>query len=328
MKVIFLGSGAIGLPTLRELSKLHDVQLVVSQPARPAGRRRTLTPTPIAAWANQQDITTITPENVNDSDIIAQLHAVNADAWVVIAYGQKLSRELLSNNFAINLHASLLPAYRGAAPINWAIMHGENQTGLSVITVADRMDAGDILGQITTPIDPMETAGELHDRLALLGPDLILEVLDKYERNTLTPVPQDHALATRAPKLSKHDGTVTFNQSARGVQARIHGLTPWPGCSVQLIDHDNVSTPSILKLSRVMVVREEDDDNGPAGAAPGQLDADGCVQCDPGKIRILALQPPGKKIMDFSAWVHGHVVGPACFLRKMDAVGCAEAQPE
>ena len=213
MRLIFLGSGAFGVPTLKRLISEHTVSLVITQPDRPAGRHREMTPTPVAQIAAENSIQTIKPENVNEPAIVHEIanRSKDVQAWVVIAFGQKLSRPLLDGVFAINLHASLLPKYRGAAPINWAMINGEAETGLSVITIADRMDAGDVLGQAHAEIDPSETAGDLHNRLSLLGPDLMLDVLERYGDGNLDYRRQDERLVTRARKLTKADGTVCFD---------------------------------------------------------------------------------------------------------------------
>jgi methionyl-tRNA formyltransferase len=296
MRLVYFGSGAFGLPTLRMLLECHDVRLVVSQPARPAGRRRQERPTPIATLAASAGIETITPERPNDPEPVARIRAVEADAYVVIAYGHKLRAALLEGVFTINLHASLLPEFRGAAPINWAVMNGAKTTGVSVITLADTMDAGAVLGVRGVTIDPMETAGELHDRLAELGPEVVAEVLDARQAGTLEPRVQDESLVTQAPKLSKADGTVSFDEPARAVQARVHGLTPWPGCTVT-ID----GTP--LKLHRVAARDEREPD-----AVPGAVQADGLVACGEGSVHLLAVQPAGGKLMSFDAWRRGHRV--------------------
>ncbi len=305
MRIVFFGSGAFGLPTLERLVREHDVPLVITQPDRPAGRRRRLTPTPIAAFASEKSLDLLKPADVNAPEVIRRVHDVHADAFVVIAFGQKLGEELIGEHFAVNLHGSLLPKYRGAAPIQRAMMAGERQTGVSVITLASRMDAGAVLGTSRTAIDPGETAGELHDRLALLGPDLVMDVLARHEAGALDPQPQDETRATRAPKLTKAEGTVTFDRPAPLVRAVIHGLTPWPGCTIEI---DGRS----LRLLRVK--DEADDGQSLKGAAvgctpgrtPGAVAEDGRVFCREGAIRLLSVQPPGGKAMSFSAYVNGH----------------------
>ncbi|MCH2154198.1 MAG: methionyl-tRNA formyltransferase, partial [Phycisphaerales bacterium] len=177
MRIVFLGSGAFGLPTLQELAEQHEVVLVVTQPDRPSGRGRGSTPTPIGAWADEVGLPLLKTPDINSTECMDHVRGIDADAWVIIAFGQKLSPQLIHDRFAMNLHASLLPAYRGAAPIHRALLAGESHTGLSVITIADRIDAGEILGQCTTEIHSYETAGDLHDRLAALGPGLVQDVL-------------------------------------------------------------------------------------------------------------------------------------------------------
>lgn len=298
MRIVFFGSGAFGVPTLRRIAREHEVTLVVTQPDRPAGRNRSLTPTPVGMAAEKLGVPTIKPENVNDSEVVVKIRGVQGvrAGFVVIAFGQKLGKTLLREAFAINLHASLLPKFRGAAPINWALIHGERETGLSVITLADRMDAGDVLGQSVTTIDPHETAGELHDRLSEMGPELVLEVVRQYEAGHLPHQPQDESLATPAPKLSKRDGELRFDQPAAAVRSRVHGLTPWPGCSINLGGRT-------LRLARVEVATEAAVDE-----AAGTLLTDGTIACAPGAIRLLAVQPPGGKVMTFEAYRNGHEI--------------------
>lgn len=305
MHLVYFGSGAFGLPALRRLDEAHEILLVVTQPDRPAGRKRRLTPTPIAEFAQMRGIPIARPESVNEPAVVEDIRGCGAEGFVVIAYAHKLGPELLGDTFAINLHASLLPKYRGAAPINWAMINGERQTGLSVITLAQTMDAGSILARRVTEIDPMETAGELHDRLAEMGPDLVLETLDRHLSGTLQPLAQDESAATRAPRLTKADGTVTFDQPAEAVRCRVHGLTPWPGCTVMLEEKP-------LRLLRVEDVPTE----GPLPGA-GAIREDLTVACNPGAVKLLSVQPPGGKSMTFQAYCNGHQVSPGARLRPV-----------
>ncbi len=294
MNLVYFGSGSFGLPTLQGLRARHRVVLVVTQPDRPAGRQRRLAATPIARYAAEQGLATIKPGEVNDADTVRRIGQAGADGFVVVAFGQKLGRALADGVFAVNLHASLLPKYRGAAPVNWAIINGETETGVSVITLSQRIDAGDVLGRRATPIDARETAGELQQRLAELGPQLMIEILGQYRTGKLDPQTQDDADACRAPRLAKSDGTVRFDQAASAVQRRVHGLNPWPGCTVEL-------GGSTLKLNRVEVV----DDPDPAGP-PGRILDDHTVACAPGRVRLLDVQPPGGTAMTFEAYLRGH----------------------
>lgn len=302
MRLIYFGSGEFGIPTLRALASRHEVLAIVTQPDRPAGRGRTLTPTPVAAWAaaNLPAVPVLKPSRVAEPGVVAGLRAIPADAFVVIAFGQKLPPSLLESRLAINLHASLLPRWRGAAPINAAILAGDPCSGNSVITLADRMDAGQILAQSRRDIDPLMTAGELHDLLSADGPDLVLTVLDQAARGTLRPVPQDETQATRAPKLTRDDGRLEPGLNAEQCRRRIHGLTPWPGVWSLIAGRQ-------VKLLRATVV-------GGAGAtrnAPGDIvdAAAGHIACGEGTLlRLLEVQPAGGRAMAWGDFVRGRGV--------------------
>lgn len=321
MRLAFLGSGAFGLPTLRALAARHELALVVTQPDRPAGRGGKLTPTPVGAWAAEQapEVQLLKPERVNEAGVVERIRAAGADAWVVIAFGQKLGRALLEGTLGggtiaeaarpdaplvINLHASLLPRWRGAAPINAAVMAGDEVTGNSVITLADRMDAGLVLGQSERPIGPAQTAGELHDLLAADGPALVERVLAEHAAGSLRPVAQDEALVTLAPKLSRADAWVDFAAGAEECRRRINGLSPWPGVQASL-------GGAQLKLLRAVA---EPGDAG--GREPGTLvDAGaGLVACASGLLRLLEVQPAGKRPMAWGDFARGRAIGAGAML--------------
>lgn len=301
MDVIFFGSGAFGLPTLQALAREHRVVMVVSQPDRPAGRGSKLTPTPIADWAAKElpNVPLVKPENVNEPSILASVRDTKADAWVVIAFGQKLSNDLLADRFAINLHASLLPRWRGAAPINWAILAGDTETGNSVITLAEKIDAGLVLGQSKRPVDSALTIGELHDVLSSDGPALVLDVLDRFQTKRLEPKEQNASLVTIAKKLHKRDGFIEFSWAAEECRRRVHGLTPWPGVTVRFRGEP-------LKLQRVraldMIAAASDSQQ------PGMVidSAAGVVSCAGGtRLALIEVQPPGKKPMAWADFARG-----------------------
>jgi len=306
MKVVFLGSGAFGLPTLQTLARAHQVLAIVSQPDRPAGRGGALTPTPISAWAATSLPTTplLKPLKVNDAAIVAALRALNADAWVVIAFGQKLGRTLLGDTFAINLHASLLPRWRGAAPINAAILAGDPVSGNSVITLADKMDAGLILDQSRRAVDPAMTAGELHDLLAADGPALVQSVLAHRLAGTLAGVDQDDAAVTVAPKLSKADGWLDFSETAEDCRRRIHGLTPWPGVTVRFRDEP-------LKLLRAKVAPHPAQqgvvESGKRASIGTVIEpAGGLIACGgQTQLQLLQVHPAGSKAMSWEDFTRG-----------------------
>lgn len=294
MRIVFFGSGAFGLPTLERLADAHEVALVISQPDRPAGRGRASTPTPISALARERGLPVLTPPNVNQPVVLETIRAIDADAWVVIAFGQKLSQGLLADRFAINLHASLLPRWRGAAPINHAILAGDRETGNSVITLAERMDAGLVLGQSRRPMDAAWTTGDLHDLLAADGPDLVLRVLADHEAGRVDGVVQDESLVTLAGKLSRADAWVDFTDTAEECRRRIHGLSPWPGVTVGFAGQE-------MKLLRAAV-------EASATGEPGTLaDPDpGVVACGGGTgLRLVEVQPAGRRPMAWEDYARG-----------------------
>ncbi|MFA9477456.1 methionyl-tRNA formyltransferase [Phycisphaerales bacterium AB-hyl4] len=318
MRIIFVGSGEFGLPTLERLHQQHDVVAVVSQPDRPAGRKRQLTPTPIAAWAQQQSLPLLKADDVNTNAFIEQLAPYQPDAAVVVAFGQKLSPGLIDalGKLVVNLHGSLLPKYRGAAPVNWALINGDTRTGVTVIGLAQRMDAGAMYAQAELQITPHETAGELHDRLAQLGPDIIEQVLDRFEQGILEPQHQDDTQATRAPKLSKADGTADFTQPAEQVRNRIHGLTPWPGCRVNWhCQHTGQTQPLTLRRADAMPNLPDfvKTDTPPGTVLDGML-----VMTGQGVIKLLELQAAGTRPMNAHAFANGHHLAPGDHLEMLD----------
>lgn len=300
MRLVYFGSGAFGLPTLASLAAGHQLAAIVTQPDRPAGRGGKLTPTPIGQYAAEHlpGVPLLKPEKVNLAEVVAQIRGYNAEAWVVIAFGQKLGKALLDGVFSINLHASLLPKWRGAAPINAAIIGGDTVTGNSVITLADRMDAGLVLGQSRRPVEPTATAGELHDLLASDGPALVADVLERFRTNRLEPQTQDESLVTIAPKLSKADGVLDFNQPADRLRCRINGLNPWPGVTVG------------LGAEQVKVIRSASEQGSGGGEVGVLVDpARGLVRCGQGTLlKLLEVQPPGKKPMAWGDFARGRTL--------------------
>ena len=297
MKIIFTGSGEFGVPTLRTLlASAHKVVQVVSQPDRPAGRGRGLTPTAISQVAIEANLPLLRTENINGETLTP------ADVMVVIAFGQKVADSIIHHprRGSINLHASLLPKYRGAAPINWAIIHGEPTAGNSIIRLAQKMDAGAVLGQSELPIGETETAGELHDRLAEDGVRLVLKVLDELVNGTATETPQDPANVTVAPKLSRAAAKLDFTQTAIDVARRIRGLHPWPGCRVKMCDAAGG------ELAKFRLVRARPGPTEGDRWEPGEIMGDGMVQTGVGGLEIIDLQPDGRNVMSLQDYRRGH----------------------
>lgn len=300
MDVVFLGSGAFGVPTLAMLSRDHRVTGIVTQPDRKAGRGGRVTPTPIGVWAGEHlpDVPMIKPDNINTDRARSLVRSWAADAWVVIAYGQYLGQSLLADRWAINLHASRLPRWRGAAPINAAIVAGDLVSGNSIITIDREMDAGAVLAQSQRAIGPDMTAAMLHDALSDDGPDLVTRVLEQRANRTETYTTQDPSLVTIAPKMSKSDGVVDFAQPARLVAARINGLNPWPSVSVRFQDET-------IKITRVKPSEVESQQDPGAVVSPDK----GLVVCGDNRcIELLRVQPQGKREMDWRSFANGRCV--------------------
>jgi methionyl-tRNA formyltransferase len=298
LRLIFAGSGEFGLPTLRALlASGHQVVQVVTQPDRPAGRGRGVTPTPVGAFADAAGVACLRTGNVNAEAF------PDADLMVVIAFGQKIAPEKVNHSRlgSINLHASRLPLYRGAAPINWAILNGDQITGNSVIRLADRMDAGAILAQSRLAIGELETAGELHDRLAQDGVGLVLKVVADLAAGIATETPQDQSRATLAPKLSRESARLDLTLPADEVARRIRGLYPWPGCRVRICDAEGTEL-SRLRLVRARPRTDDDDDRW----LPGEITSTGNIRAGAGRIELLECQPDGRKPMPIEAYRRGH----------------------
>jgi methionyl-tRNA formyltransferase len=297
LRILFAGSGEFGLPALRALIEAgHDIAQVISQPDRPAGRGGKLTPTPVARFALERALPLVRTDNIN------ALSLPPADLLAVIAFGQKIAPHVVNHPRlgSVNLHASLLPKLRGAAPINWAIIRGEPVTGNSVIRLAQKMDAGAILGQSRLAIGPTETAGELHDRLAADGAVLLRRVVSDLASGRASEVPQDDALATLAPKIGRDTAKIDWSRSAWEVVHWINGLSPWPGCHARLVD------PSGQERARLTLLRAAV--ASPAQpTAPGVIAADDSVGAsDSSAVQIIQVQPEGKRPMPLAAYRNGN----------------------
>ena len=318
LRVVYVGSGEFGLPTLKHLCAQHDVAAVVTQPDRPAGRKRRMTPTQIAAWAQDAGLSVIKSDDVNSQDVVDLVSQTGADVAVVVSFGQKLGPPVIAalGRLVVNLHASLLPRYRGAAPVNWAVINGEDEVGVSVISMAQRMDAGQVYAQATTSVSPLSTAGELHECLASMGPQIVEQVLTQFKAGTLEGVPQDDSLASQAPKLSRADGWVDFHTDASTVQHRIHGLAPWPG--VKVIWRQTSGEEHELALLRVDAEPGHGHDAEPGTILPGNLVGVGAPG-DQGAVRLLEIQPPGKRAMTIQQFAAGHPLRPGDNLTSLIA---------
>ena len=268
---VFMGTPDFAVPTLQSLARDGIMpKLVVTQPDRPKGRGRKSLPPPVKTAAIELGCDVIQPISVADPDFKAQLASLDPDFFVVVAYGHLLTSELLAlpGIAAINLHASLLPKYRGAAPIQRAVMNGDKETGVTTMRMDRGMDTGDILLFEKTAIDPLDTSGSLHDRLAGMGGNLVLTTMEGMLNGQLTPKPQDHSKATHAPMLKKADGHIDWSLPVSHIFCLIRGVTPWPGA---FTFHNDMR----LKIHRAHPILE------PVSEPPGTV-----LKTFPGELRI------------------------------------------
>lgn len=306
MKVLFWGTPDFAVPSLRALlGEGHDVVGIVTQPDRPAGRGRTLHTPPVKRLADSEMLPVLQPVKPVGPAFMADVRALEPDISVVVAYGQILRREILdlTPRGSVNLHASLLPALRGAAPIQWAIALGHERTGVTVMRMVEKMDAGPILLQVAEPIGPDETGTDLSARLSEIGAEALVEALALLEAGVVTETTQDDAHATYAPRIRREDTRVDWSQNADVVARRIRAFDAVPGAFTVLDGAE-------LKVFRPRVA---DDTGGPMTAQPGSVvetdatDAsDGLrVACGRGSVWIREVQPAGRRRMTAAAWLRG-----------------------
>ena len=306
MRVIYIGTGEIGLPALRWLiDSPHKLVGVVTQPDKPVGRAQDIQATPIKAAVAALNIPVLQPERLRrDGAVLEQLRALQPDVIVVMAYGQILPRAVLEipRIACLNLHASLLPRHRGAAPIQAAIVEGDRETGITVMDMDEGLDTGDILLQASIPIAPDETGGTLHDRLAEIAPAALADALNQLEAGTAPRVPQDASRATYAPKLEREHGAIDWTQSAAVIERKIRAFDPWPGAFTVLCD--DAGRERKLKIFKATFSREISPRPGEMIATPqsGRI----VIGATGGSLLLEAVQLEGKKRMSASELLRGH----------------------
>ncbi len=299
MRIVFMGSAELAVPSLSAIlaAGLDEVVGVVSQPDRPAGRKRLPTACPLKAFAESRNLNVMVPEKVGSPESVAELAALKPDLFVVVAYGQYIPSRIihLATHEAINVHPSLLPKYRGSAPIQWAIANGDHITGVSIIRLAQKMDAGDILRQERHPIADDDTSNLLHDKLAVFGAELLLKTLVDICAGTTSRTVQDESKVVEARKLAKEDGGIDWSLPAAIIRNRIRAFDPWPGSTCKLPDGE------MVKVWRA----ELEEGSG----APGEiLDDHLLVATSDGALRLEEIQPAGKKRMPTASFLNGHLV--------------------
>ena len=287
------------MPCLEALTEVADVSAVVCQPDRPSGRGRKIRPPPVKERALALGIDVLQPAKVRTAEWAEVVRGLAADVALVVAYGRILTRAVLDapRLGCVNVHASLLPRWRGAAPIQRAVTAGDRETGVCLMKMDEGMDTGPVLSCRRTEIDPDESATALSRRLSAMGADLVREELPRYLDGALTAVPQDDAAATLAPLLEKEDGALDFRGPARAVHDRVRGMTPWPGAYLR-VDDERIK----VHASRVVAERT-------GGGPPGRVlraDSNGIeVACGQGTVRLLELQPEGKRRMSAQDFLAG-----------------------
>lgn len=317
MRVVFMGTPAFAVPSLRALlDGGYTVVAACTQPDRPAGRGNRLTACPVKQLAEARGVPVLQFARIRGQKGLDALGALSPDLFVTAAYGQILSEKMLAipRFGTVNVHASLLPKYRGPAPINWCVIEGETVAGVTTMMTDAGIDTGDILLRTEAAILPEETAGELTARLAEAGASLLIETLRHLEAGTLPRTPQDHEKATRHPMLEKAHGRIDWSMSAERIARLVRGVDPWPGAWTTLPDG------GVLKIWKARAQAQD----GAASAAPGTiLYADGrrgmAVACGEGALSVTEIQAPGARRMAAADYLRGHPLGAGLQLGVMEA---------
>ena len=299
MRIVFLGTADFACPALSALAETHEIVRIITQPDRPVGRHAELRPSPVKTLAADLGLPIAQPEKINAPESLSQLEADRPDVLVVAAYGQLLREGVFqaAPHGAINIHGSLLPAYRGAAPVQWAVIRGETMTGVSTFVIDRGMDTGDLLLKRSTAIEPEETAGELMQRLADLGAEAIVDTLDGLSAGTLHPVPQPEDGVSLAPRLSRKDGQIDWQQPALAVHNLVRGTSPWPSAWTQLgDDRVKIHATKITGIGR---------GEWTAGAVGLQETGRLLVACGDELLEVLEIQRQGRPRTSGQSFVNG-----------------------
>jgi methionyl-tRNA formyltransferase len=304
MRIAFMGTPEFAVPSAAACAEVGEVVLAVTQPDRPKGRGREVTPPPAKVWALRRGIPVRQPEQLKAARFHEELARFAPDVVVVAAYGRILPPEVLAvpRRGCVNVHGSLLPRYRGAAPIQWAVANGEVETGVSLMVMEEGLDTGPVFAQRAIPIGPEDTGGTMHDRLAALGAQMLREELPEYCAGRRIPIPQDHARATFAPRITREDGRLDFRMSARALECRVRAFDPWPGAFT-------FAGERRLKVLRAAV--------GEGRGTPGTVLAaadDFEVACGEGSLRLLRVQLESRDPVEGPVFLRGHPLPPGAVL--------------
>jgi methionyl-tRNA formyltransferase len=303
LRVIFMGTAQLSCDSLRALIESPDFQvvMVVTQPDRPKGRNLKLLPSPVKELAQQAGLPVLQPERAREEAFLSALRELGPDLIAVAAYGQILPQGILDlpRFGCLNVHTSLLPRYRGAAPIQWAILNGDAETGVTIMKMDAGLDTGAVLTQTKTPIHPEDNSQTLHDRLARMGAELLVRTLPDYVAGRLPLRPQPAEGASHAPKIKKQDGQIDWSQPARAIWNRVRGLVPWPGAFSYSPGQPH---PHLLKIWQAEIV----EGSGPAGEVLRADKAGIVVGCGRQALRILILQREGGRRLPAQEFLAGH----------------------
>jgi methionyl-tRNA formyltransferase len=307
-KIIFMGTPEFAVPSLRALYKNgHDVTLIVTQPDRPKGRGRKIVPSPVKKAAISLGYEVIQPASIRTAEFANHMAKHKPDIVIVVAFGHIIPKNILEvpKVATINIHASLLPKYRGPAPIQWAIINGERETGVTTMLMDEGLDTGDILFSSKVEIAPDDTAGTLHDSLSDLGADLLIQTLKSFEADSINPIPQDHSQATYAPILKKNDGRIDWEKPAEKIETFIRGMTPWPGA---FTFHGNKR----LKIFKAgPVIRDTAETPGVViQGFPDEL----CVATGKGVLSVIEIQGESGKRLLVKDFLRGYKINPGTVL--------------
>jgi len=307
LRIVFMGTPELACASLSALMAAPGLQVVavVTQPDRPKGRDLKLTPSPVKELASRAGLPVLQPERSRSEAFLSELSGLAPDLIAVAAFGQILPRAILDlpHFGCLNVHTSLLPKYRGAAPIQWAILNGEVETGVTIMKMDEGLDTGAILSQARTPIEVQDDSETLHDRLATLGAQLLVKTIQSFIAGDLTPVPQPAEGATHAPKIKKQDGRLSWNEPCLSVWNRVRALTPWPGAFTFLPSQPR---PRLLKIWQAQTAE--------SSGAPGEVlradDSGIYVACGVGSLRILTVQLEGGRRLSAVQFLAGHSLKP------------------
>lgn len=325
LRIVFFGTPEFAVPTLNALlASSHVVAGIVTQPDRPRGRGQRLQPAPIKEVAQAHNLPVLEPPRLRDEAFLTSLKELDGELGVVAAYGKILTDSVLQafRNGLVNVHASLLPKYRGAAPIHRAVMAGETETGITIMRVVKELDAGPMLATVARPIGPDETSVEVELDLARLGAEALVSVIDQLAAGKAIETPQDHTAATYAHKLQKSDGVIDWTNSATAIHNRIRGLHPWPHAHSELNGHRVLLLGSRVEKGAGLLFSTKEP--GPFSSPGTVIEAEGDnlrVQTGDGVLRLLRLQLEGRRPVSTREFLAGHRLTPGTKLVR------AEAQP-